>query len=154
MIKRAKQVCTGWLVPVCEEVGVEKGHGRVNKMQIMCTRVCKWKNEASWNCSRNGGKEESRRMVEGVNSSMICLIYCKNFGKYHSAPPPNITIKKIDSLDMNHLYIQVLSHILLLPLVVIYYHFLEIFTTFGTSHEYHILPYAKLPFGYMWLAKK
>jgi hypothetical protein len=26
-----------------------------------------------------GGGEEKRRMVEGVNSSIIYLIYCKNF---------------------------------------------------------------------------
>jgi hypothetical protein len=25
-------------------------------MQIMCTHVCKWKNEICWNCSRNGGR--------------------------------------------------------------------------------------------------
>jgi hypothetical protein len=27
-----------------EEVG--KGHGRVNIVQILCTHVCKWKNDA------------------------------------------------------------------------------------------------------------
>jgi hypothetical protein len=31
-------------------------------------------------------------MVEGVNSSIIHLIYCKNFCKCHNAPPPS-TIK-------------------------------------------------------------
>jgi hypothetical protein len=37
------------------------------------------------------GRVESRRMVEGVNSSMIFLIYCKNFYKCHNEPPPNTT---------------------------------------------------------------
>jgi hypothetical protein len=32
-----------------------------------------------------GGK--LRRIVEGVNSSMIYLIYCKNFGQCHNVPP-------------------------------------------------------------------
>jgi hypothetical protein len=41
------------------------------------------------------GEEEWRRMVEGVNSSMTYLIYCKNFCKCHSVHPPSITIKKI-----------------------------------------------------------
>jgi hypothetical protein len=32
--------------------------------------------------------------MEGVNSSMIYLIYCKNLCKWHHVPPPNTTIKK------------------------------------------------------------
>jgi hypothetical protein len=28
-----------------------------------------------------------RRMMEGVNSIMIYLIYCKNFHKCHNVPP-------------------------------------------------------------------
>jgi hypothetical protein len=48
---------------------VEKGHGRVNIVQIVYTYVCKWKNNTCLNCSRNG-----RRFVEGLNSSMIYLI--------------------------------------------------------------------------------
>jgi hypothetical protein len=45
-------------------------------------------------------------MVEGVNSSMIPLIYWKNFCKCHNVPPPRITIKKgkmewpIDELEV------------------------------------------------------
>jgi hypothetical protein len=35
-----------------------------------------------------------KRMVEGVNSSMMYLIYCKNFCKCHNVPPPNTTIRK------------------------------------------------------------
>jgi hypothetical protein len=37
-----------------------------------------------------GGIKESGR---GVNSSMICLIYCKNFCKFHNVPSPNTMIK-------------------------------------------------------------
>jgi hypothetical protein len=33
-------------------------------------------------------------MVEGVNSGMIYLIYCKNFYKWHNVPPSGTTIKK------------------------------------------------------------
>jgi hypothetical protein len=33
-------------------------------------------------------------MVEGVNSSVIYLIYCKNFCECINVPPPSTTIKK------------------------------------------------------------
>jgi hypothetical protein len=45
-------------------------------------------------CLRNG---ELKRMVKGVNSSLVYLIYCKNFDKCHNVPPPS-TIKKIYAL--------------------------------------------------------
>jgi hypothetical protein len=32
-----------------------KGWRRVNMMEMFSTHVCKWKNEISWNYSRNGG---------------------------------------------------------------------------------------------------
>jgi hypothetical protein len=35
----------------------------------------------------------NQRMVEGVNSNMICLIYYKNFCKCHSVLPASTTIK-------------------------------------------------------------
>jgi hypothetical protein len=39
----------------------------------------------------------------GVNSSMIYLIHCKNFCKYHNAPPPSTIIKKcIGSMPQNY----------------------------------------------------
>jgi hypothetical protein len=38
------------------------------------------------------------RMVEGVSSSMIYLIYCKNLCKCHNVPPPSITIKSHSSM--------------------------------------------------------
>jgi hypothetical protein len=38
-----------------------------------------------------------RRMVEGVNSSMMYLIYYNNFCKCHNVPPPS-TIKIIKKL--------------------------------------------------------
>jgi hypothetical protein len=34
-----------------------------------------------------------RRVVEGVNSSMIQLIHCKNLCKCHNVPPLSTTIK-------------------------------------------------------------
>jgi hypothetical protein len=34
-----------------------------------------------------------RRMVEGVNSNMIYLIYCKYFSKCYNVPLPSTTIK-------------------------------------------------------------
>jgi hypothetical protein len=39
-----------------EEVG--KGGRKVNMVQILCTHVCKWKNETCGNYSRNGGEED------------------------------------------------------------------------------------------------
>jgi hypothetical protein len=33
-------------------------------------------------------------MVEGMNSNMMYLIYCKNFCKYHNVTPPSTTKKK------------------------------------------------------------
>jgi hypothetical protein len=41
------------------------------------------------------GEEVKRRMVEGVNLSMIYLIYCKNFCKCHNVPPSSTTIKEL-----------------------------------------------------------
>jgi galactitol-specific phosphotransferase system IIB component len=35
-----------------------------------------------------------RGIVEGVNSSMIYLMYCKNFCKSHNVPLTSTTIKK------------------------------------------------------------
>jgi hypothetical protein len=38
---------------------------------------------------RMGGKRRIKKNVEGVKSSMIYLIYCKNFCKCHSVPSPS-----------------------------------------------------------------
>jgi hypothetical protein len=35
------------------------------------------------------GEGGLRRMMEGVNSSMIYLVYCENFCKYHNVPSVN-----------------------------------------------------------------
>jgi hypothetical protein len=40
------------------------------------------------------GEEGKRKMVEGVNSIMTYLIYCKNFCKCCNVLPPTTTIKK------------------------------------------------------------
>jgi hypothetical protein len=45
-----------------------------------------------------GGKR--RRAAEGVNSSMIYLLHCKNLCKCYNVPPPSTTIKnKINRLS-------------------------------------------------------
>jgi hypothetical protein len=41
------------------------------------------------------GKRRLKGMMEGVNSSMICLIHCRNFYKCHNVPPPSTRIKKL-----------------------------------------------------------
>jgi hypothetical protein len=43
-----------------------------------------------------GGGGGQRRMVEGVTSIMIYLIYFKNFHKCHNVPPPRTTIKILE----------------------------------------------------------
>jgi hypothetical protein len=75
-----------------EKVG--KGCTKVNVVQILCRHVGKWKNETCSNYSRIGGRGRLRRMMEGVNSSMIYLIYCKNLCRFYIVPPPNTTIRK------------------------------------------------------------
>jgi hypothetical protein len=50
---------------------MRKGCRRVNIVQILCTHVCKWKNDTCGNYSRNGRRAGKRRMVEGLNSIMI-----------------------------------------------------------------------------------
>jgi hypothetical protein len=37
---------------------------------------------------------QRKRIVDGINSSVIYLIYCKNFCKCHNVFPPSTTIKK------------------------------------------------------------
>jgi hypothetical protein len=39
-------------------------------------------------------------MLERVNSSMIYLIYYKNYCEWHNVPPPTITIKKEKSFQL------------------------------------------------------
>jgi hypothetical protein len=73
--RRAEQA-QGW-----EGVGT-RGR-RMNMVQTMYTHACKHKNNTCWNCSRNhDGGGRWNRTVEGVNSSMIYLIHCKNLCKY------------------------------------------------------------------------
>jgi hypothetical protein len=73
-----------------EDVG--KGRRR-NTVQLLGTRVCKWKNETlklfqEWG---EGRIKENGRGMEGLNSSMMYLIYCKNFCKCHNVPHPTHT---------------------------------------------------------------
>jgi hypothetical protein len=75
-----------WERGECRERVWEGEHG------ALCTHVCKRKNETCWNCFRNGGRKENG-LMEGVNSSIIYLICCKNFCKYLNITP-SLTIKK------------------------------------------------------------
>jgi hypothetical protein len=59
-------------------------------VQILCTHVCKWKNVETIPGIGRGMKGNGGE----VNSSMIYLIYCKNFCKCHNVPPPSTTMKK------------------------------------------------------------
>jgi hypothetical protein len=74
----------------CGEGG--KACRKVKMVQILCTYECKWKKiilvEAIPGMRGEGRK---RRMVEGMNSSMI---YCKNLCKCHNVPSSSTTINK------------------------------------------------------------
>jgi hypothetical protein len=67
----------------------------MNMMQKLCAHYVNAKMIAVETTPGMGGGM-IRRAVEGVNSSMIYLIYCKNFYKCHDVPPPNATIKKAE----------------------------------------------------------
>jgi hypothetical protein len=43
-----------------------------------------------------------RKKQEGVISSMLYLIHCKNLCKCHSVPPPSTTIKKKEKEKPRH----------------------------------------------------
>jgi hypothetical protein len=60
-----------------------------------CIQMQKWYllkpfQEEQWRC-----EFKYSRIVEGVNSSMIYLILCKNFWKCHTVPPPSTTKIKV-----------------------------------------------------------
>jgi hypothetical protein len=55
----------------------------VNIVEILCTHVCKWKNETCWNYSRNG--ERGDKGEDGGGE--LTMIYCKNFCKCHTVHP-------------------------------------------------------------------
>jgi hypothetical protein len=44
---------------------------RLSMMETLYTHVYKWKNEICGRYSRNGRKEDKRRMMERVNSTMM-----------------------------------------------------------------------------------
>jgi hypothetical protein len=67
-----------------EEVGKE--HGRVNIVQILLHMYVNGKIRPVETILGMVGR--FRRMVEGVNSSMINLIHCKNICKRHNVPHP------------------------------------------------------------------
>jgi hypothetical protein len=57
----------------------------VNVVEILGTRVWKWRNETCWNYSKKGC-EGQRRMTEGVH---LTKIHCKHFHKCHNVPQYN-----------------------------------------------------------------
>jgi hypothetical protein len=71
---------------------VGRGCGRVNMVQILCSHVCKLKVipvETTPAMGEVGIKENGG----GVNSSMIYLVYSKNFCKCPNVLLPSTTIK-------------------------------------------------------------
>jgi hypothetical protein len=68
-------------------VGQSRRWERVREGEYGVNTVHRCKNDTCWNYSKNGGRRGKRRAVEGVNSSMIYLIHCTNFHKYHNVPP-------------------------------------------------------------------
>jgi hypothetical protein len=86
--RRAEQVLWWW-----ERVGasgrgkkVGKGCRRVNIVQY-CVHM--YVNGKKWDCSRKEERGDKGEWSRGVNSSMIYLIYCKNFCKCHTVSPPS-----------------------------------------------------------------
>jgi hypothetical protein len=71
------------------EVARERGR-RMNKVQIMYTHVCKFKNKTVPGIGGEGMKE-SRGVV---NSSMIYMIHCKSLCKCCNVHSPSKTIIK------------------------------------------------------------
>jgi hypothetical protein len=64
-----RQAFSLWSKALCS---LQKRYRRVNMVQILCTHVCKWKNDSCWNDSRNEGRSPPHfwRMVERVNSNI------------------------------------------------------------------------------------
>jgi hypothetical protein len=83
----------GGLAPMRGEKWWGKWGRRVNMVQTLCTHACKCENDTCWNYSRTWGQGGIKENGGGVNSSMIYLIYCKNFCKWHNVPQPSITVK-------------------------------------------------------------
>jgi hypothetical protein len=48
----------------------------------------------------DGGREKGEWWTDTGNSTMIYLIYCKNFCKWHNIPPPRTTIKNKSKKDL------------------------------------------------------
>jgi hypothetical protein len=50
-------------------------------VQLLCTQVNKWENESVETIPRMRERGRLKRMIVGVNSSVLYLIYFKNFCK-------------------------------------------------------------------------
>jgi hypothetical protein len=81
------------------EGGRERGR-RMSMVQTRCTHICKCKNDTCWNCSGNEGRRAWEREVEGVNSSMIYLIHCKNICKCYNVFTPSTTKTQMGKKDV------------------------------------------------------
>jgi hypothetical protein len=56
--RRAEQVLPGEVGTSGRGEEAGKGCKKVNMMHILCTHVCKWKNDTCWNYSRPGEGED------------------------------------------------------------------------------------------------
>jgi hypothetical protein len=79
--------CVGVVGIIGREEDVGKGSRRVNIVQILCTHICKCKNEKN-------EKGDTGEWWRGVKSSIKCLLYCKKFCKCHNVYQHNKKKKK------------------------------------------------------------
>jgi hypothetical protein len=96
-----------------DPVGGERSEKRVWKDEHDANTVytsMQIKKYTCWSYSRNVGRGNKGEW--GLNSSMIYLIHCKNFCKYHNVPTPSTTIKNFKKFSLS------LSLSLSLPLFV------------------------------------
>jgi hypothetical protein len=84
-----KQVLPGWSWYWWEGGRFGEMVKRVHMVQILCKHVCKWKNVSAEAILRMGGRRRMLEMLEGMNSTKIYGICCKNFCKCHNAPRLN-----------------------------------------------------------------
>jgi hypothetical protein len=69
-----------------------------NEERILCIHMYVNAKMIPAETSRNQGRGRRRRAVEGVNSSMIYLIHCKNLCKCYKVPLPSTIIIKKNSV--------------------------------------------------------
>jgi hypothetical protein len=95
--RRVEQVLWGWervLAPVGVGGDGEERGKRMNMAQIMYIHYVNAKMIPVETVPGIGGRRNEGEELEGVNSSMIYLIHCKNLCKSYTVSPSNTTIKK------------------------------------------------------------